>query len=67
MLQDPAQPLRHPHGRPGAATYAREIRELDAQSPEEKWVKVGICEAPLREKVNGLKVRLYASLGTFSG
>lgn len=65
MLQAQAQPLRHPHGLPGAATYAREIRELDSQSPNEKWVRVGVCEAPNREKVKGPKVRLYASLGTF--
>lgn len=31
-------------------------------TPDEKWVRV--CEAPFREKVRGLKVRLYASLGT---
>ena len=60
----PAQPLGHPHGRPGAATYAREIRELDAQSPDEKRVSVRGCEAPLRAKLKGPKLRVYASLGT---
>lgn len=34
-------------------------------TPNEKWVRVSTCEEPLREKAKGLKVRLYASLGTF--
>ena len=50
-----AMPLGYPEPR---RMLARSVN----WTPDEKWVRVG--EAPFREKARGLKVRLYASLGT---